>query len=152
MKSEDIENAISNGCVDSNGYNACSIYMFTLESTYGEVQKINISMIPTANSFTNLKVGIAKLDENGQPVFITDEPISLEKNNLSPITLVENEILYSGQENINTYGILFYIESKNYDQTEDDAGKNFGATIRIDSLSKGISLINDASSNVAACA
>ena len=136
MKGEDIENALNNDCVDDNGYNACSIYMFGLENTYGKDQKINISMKPTANSFTNLKFFVFKLSDDGI-IFITEQPVSLEKNNLNPITLIESETLSPGEDNISTYAIIFYIESMDYDQTEEDAGKSFGATIRVDSITTG---------------
>ena len=64
MKGEDLQTALfDKNCVDNNGYNVCSGYAFMLENTFEKEQKINISMIPTANTFTNLKYVMFKLDE-----------------------------------------------------------------------------------------
>ena len=139
IKSSELEKAIyrENICVDDNNNHVCSAYGFMLQSTYEKDQKINISMAPTVNSFTNLKYILLKVidTENLQLEILTESPVSLEKNNLDTISLLENETLSTGQQA--TYALVFYIENMGYDQTSEDAGKNFGATIRIDSISTG---------------
>lgn len=47
-----------------------------------------------------------------------------------------NSVILKPQEE-KTYTVVFYIKAMDYDQTNEDANKNFGAIIRVDSLTTG---------------
>ena len=44
-----------NKCLDSLGYSACSVYRFSIKNISDIAQELQMTLNPTANSYTNLK-------------------------------------------------------------------------------------------------
>lgn len=130
-KSTDTENK----CLDMNNYSSCSVYRFSIKNTAEVVQQLVMTLNPTANSYNNLKFILFEIKDNN-PEQISKKPVSLEKGNYLPIQLIDNFILNSNEERI--YELVFYIENQDYAQ--DDAGKQFGAGISINSITTGFNI------------
>ena len=130
----DIETAYNNKCKDSNNYNVCSIYRFTISNTADVTQKLVINMIPTLNSFHNLKYNLYEI--NNEVSNKVKEKQSLTYNNKTPITVFNDLKLDNGSSK--TYELVFYINNNpNANQNIEDAGKNFGAQITVNSVTTG---------------
>lgn len=131
-----------NKCKDDYGYSACSIYRFTVSNPSNVAQKIKMSLHPTGNSFKNLKFMLYEVADTGN--ILIKGTTDLIQYNSQPITMAENYTLGTSNDNKEkTFEIVFYIEAQNYDQTGEDSGKQFGAGIRIDSLTTGQYLVED---------
>ena len=122
-------------CKDDNGNNVCSIYQFTITNTGNVSQKLIIDLYPKVNGFTNLKFSLYD-KTNNKPVITKRELTYLSEE---PINLVKNLTLNTTNNNkSNTYEIVFYIKNDPYnDQSVLDSGKNFGANIKVNSVTTG---------------
>lgn len=130
----DIETAYNNKCKDSNNYNVCSIYRFTISNTADVTQKLVINMIPTLNSFHNLKYYLYEINNGTSNKVKEKQPLTYD--NKTPITLFNNLNLDNGSSK--TYELVFYINNNpNANQNIEDAGKKFGAQISINSITTG---------------
>ena len=134
LNETDIEKAYNNKCKDSNNYNVCSIYRFTISNTADVTQKLVINMIPTLNSFHNLKYNLYEI--NNDVSNKVKEKQSLTYDNKTPITLFNDLKLDNGSSK--TYELVFYINNNpNANQNIEDAGKKFGAQITVNSVTTG---------------
>ena len=134
---------INNICLDKYGYSACSIYKFKVKNIGDISQNIQMTLNPTANSFTNLKFLLFELKDNKKDKLMNTT--DLIKGNYDSINLYKNYTLKPNEEK--TYEIVFYIEAKNYDQTSEDSSKSFGAGIRINSITTGTYVSKNFGSN-----
>ena len=74
-----------NKCLDSRGSSACSVYRFSIKNTSDISQKLQMTLNPTANTFTNLKFLLYEItkEKNNQLMNTTD----LIKDSLTAISL-----------------------------------------------------------------
>ena len=56
---EDTENK----CLDKLGYSACSVYRFSIKNISDISQELQMTLNPTANTFTNLKFLLYEITE-----------------------------------------------------------------------------------------
>lgn len=120
-------------CLDMNDYSACSIYRFSVKNTGNVSQSLIMTLNPTANSYTNLKFILYEITEEGNNLI--QDTTDLVKGSTESINLYKSYVLNPNK--INTYELVFYIEAKNYDQTLEDSGRQFGAGVKIDSITTG---------------
>ena len=124
-----------NKCLDQSGYSSCSIYRFSVKNNSNVSQELTMNLNPTANSYNNLKFILFEI-KNNNPEQISKNPISLLKGNYDSIQLVDNFMLTPNEERM--YELVFYVENQDYAQ--DDAGKEFGAGISINSVTTGFNV------------
>ena len=126
-------------CRDDNGYNVCSIYNFTITNNIDVSQNIIIDLYPVVNSFYNLRFNLYDITNN--ELLISNKELKHDDN--TNITL-ESLMLNNSNNKSNTYELVFYIENKpEEDQTTLDAGKTFGATIKVNSITTGYNVVKD---------
>lgn len=134
LNEADVEKAYNNKCKDDNNYNVCSIYRFTISNTADVTQKLVINMIPTLNSFHNLKYYLYEINNGTSNKVKEKQPLTYD--NKTPITLFNNLNLDNGSSK--TYELVFYINNNpNANQNVEDAGKKFGAQITVNSVTTG---------------
>lgn len=125
-----------NKCKDDYDYSVCSIYRFSVENTGNVPQLLRMSLHPTANSYKNLKFMLYEVAEGGN--ILIKDTTDLEQFSVEPIIMSEAYTLGITNENEEkTFELVLYIEAQDYDQTSEDSGKQFGAGIRIDSITTG---------------
>ena len=122
-----------NKCLDSQGRSACSVYKFGIKNISDITQELKMTLNPTTNTYTNLKFLLYEITENENKQIMSTTELIKESKTAIPLYKIFN--LKSNE--IKTFEIIFYIEAKDYDQTEEDAGKSFGAGIRVDSITTG---------------
>lgn len=122
-------------CVYTEKYNACSLYQFTITNNANVTQELMITLNPEPNEYANLYYMMYEGNQNTLTPSskVVKESTHIEGKNSS---VMANEIILKPNES-KTYTVVFYILSKNYDQTSVDAGKNFGSIIRVDSITTG---------------
>ena len=139
-------------CIDSNGYSACSVYQFNIKNVVSVSQELIIDMAPTVNIFTNLYFMLYEIDENGNsgaPIItnqidkLTDEII--QSNNIPTYKLKKKLTLNPGSNK--TYELVFFVNNTETDQTLEDAGKQFGASIKISSVTTGKYMVESFGTN-----
>jgi hypothetical protein len=114
---------------------ACSLYEFTITNNADVTQDMKVTLNPDPNEFTNLHYLVY---ESKQLELTTDSKVAkeatpIDKENAS--TMIESVTLTPKESK--TYTVVFYIKAMGYDQTGEDADKNFGAIIRVDSITTG---------------
>ena len=129
-------------CIDSNGYSACSMYEFNIKNKANVSQELVIDMIPTVNTFTNLHFMLYEIDDEGNSTeLINSQKLDklteeiIQSNNIPSYNLRNKLVL--NPNNDKTYQVVFYINDTGTDQTLEDAGKQFGGTIKISSVATG---------------
>ena len=131
-----------NKCIDIKGYSACSVYQFNIKNIANVSQDLIINIAPTLNGFANLYFMLYEIDENGNSVgeptpqkldTITEEMV--QNSTIPSYNLVKNLSLNPGKDK--TYEIVFFVNDTGTDQTLEDSGKSFGATIKISSVTTG---------------
>ena len=117
---------------------ACSLYEFTIENTANVVQKINATLTPNPNTFTNLYYMIyeGKQESLTPESKIIKTKTHIDGNNSSDMF---HEVILKAKES-KTYTIVFFVKSTDYDQKDTDAGKQFGAIVTIDSITTGYTI------------
>ena len=123
-------------CKDDYGYNVCSIYNFTITNNAEASQSLIIDLYPVINSFNNLRFNLYDITNN--ELLISKK--ELKYDDKTNITL-DSLLLNNSNNRSNTYELVFYIENQNYAQ--DDAGKSFGATIKVNSITTGYNIVKD---------
>ena len=128
-------------CVYTNEYNACSLYEFTITNNANVTQELMLTLNPSPNQYANLYY---MMYEGEQETLTTSSKVvksstHIDGNNAS--TMANNIILKPNESK--TYTVVFYILNlETVDQTSVDAGKHFGAIIRVDSITTGTYVSN----------
>ena len=129
-----------NICKYQDDMYACSLYQFTIENIADVTQKIIVTLNPYPNTFTNLHYLILEEEQ------LNLIPDSKSLNIGTPIeglnsSQMLNEVIIKPKES-KTYTVIFYIKAMGYDQTSEDANKNFGAIINVNSITTGYNIAN----------
>lgn len=120
---------------------ACSLYQFTIINNANVTQELMVTLNPYPNGFSNLYYMIY---EGEQDKLTTESKVAKTNTHIdgtNPSTII-NSVILKPQES-KTYTVVFYIKNlKDIDQTNMDAGKNFGAIIRVDSITTATYVLN----------
>lgn len=116
----------------------CFLYDFTVKNNGDSYKNVLYKLTPTENTFANLKYKIyhTSLDDLTSSSSVVTQEASLERNNIAPIELTGLKKKINANESL-TYTIVFWINKLETDQTIDDAGKSFKATLLTELFTTG---------------
>ena len=122
-------------CKYQEGMYACNLYEFTITNNSNVAQELMITLKPTFNEFGNLYYIL--LDKNKDDISLDNVPVSKGHiNETNSIEIANKVVLGSGSSK--TYTIVYYVKNlEDINQTEQDAGKQFYAKVRVDSITTG---------------
>ena len=114
---------------------ACNLYEFTITNNSNVSQELIITLNPTFNEFGNLHYVL--LDKNKDDISLDNVPVSNGHINGTNSTEIANKVVL-GTGSSKTYTLVYYVKNlEDIDQTEQDAGKQFYAKVRVDSITTG---------------
>ena len=122
-----IGTAITNNCIDSNGYAACRIYELTFTNNSGQAVTLNGTLTPSSN-FANLKYSVTT--------------VGGAKSSLTAGNALPNAPVTTGFQNltipVNTSKmyVMLYVNNLNANQPNDQ-GKTFNGTLTLVDASGG---------------
>ena len=127
-------------CVDDNLNEICSIYTFTILNPMTEMDlPVYVTIKPSVNTFENLYFKVLDEDKN---IIMGKTPIKQEGQTdptipvgLSNIKTLPKATKVAGSDEVipsrATYSIILWIDEIDKNQTEQDSGKIFAASINI---------------------
>lgn len=120
---DDMGSALSNGCIDDNGYTACQVYSVTITST-GAEKVIATPTVQLAGTFTNLKwqllTGASKTDFALDGTFNAVENTTSKALGNVEVTSAAPKVLY----------FVVWLENLNESQNA-EAGQTYTGTVTV---------------------
>ena len=132
LSESNIATAINAGCVDSNGYTACTIYDLTFTNNSGAAVTLDGGLNVVTNNFANLKYSVTALGEN--------------KTNLHAGNAVGNSVITDGFTNltipigVSTMYLMLYIENDPSNNQPNDQGRTFTGSVSFTDAAGGAEL------------
>ena len=128
LASTDIATAITNGCIDSNGYAVCNIYELTFTNSGSGSVTLSGSLTPSTNTFSNLKYSTTA--------------IGGAKSTLSTGNAISTSAVTTGFTSLtiptgtSKMYLMLYINNINSNQTG-DMNKTFSGTLTLSDTTGG---------------
>lgn len=135
-------------CIDDNLFEICSIYTFTISNPTSTDLPLYITLIPSVNTFENLYYKVVDKDLNeviSATKLVDDREYTLDASGnkvykadstISPVVLTEiNKTLPKATDEKTPstvkYSIVMWIMETGENQTTEDSGKRFAATLNV---------------------
>lgn len=135
-------------CIDAKGYEVCSVYSYSVINTSLQAPvPITSTLTPVSgnNTFHNLHFKIYRVIDNDgtteKSEVMTNTKINFEDYNPISLSKLDTYIPASTSTTIGkvSYDIVMWLDETYENQTEEDSGKTFKATLNITSGYEGVS-------------
>lgn len=114
---------------------ACNMYEFTITNDSNVAQELKITLNPTKNEFSNLYYML--FEKNKDNISIDSVPVNKDKIVETNSNIMVDKLIL-GPEQSKIYTIIYYVKNLDTDQTLQDAGKQFYANVKVDSITTGM--------------
>lgn len=134
LKATDMGTALTNKCVDKNGYVACQVYKVVVANGSADPVYVRPKAKLAAGDLTDLKwqvlTGTSEKDFAVTGLAVTDHTdyTPLTDLNGGKGVSVDNTTAEAGR----TFYFVVWLDETDVDQTEAQAGKTFGGTVTVD--------------------